>query len=194
MIAYLRGDFTEITPTNLTVECGGVGYFVHISLHTYEQIRGIKSGQILIHQVIREDAHWLYGFNSDSERELFRLLISVSGVGSATARMVLSSVNPIELERAILSGDVFTLKKVKGIGAKTAERILLDLRDKVGRGSSSALWEVGTKADVWSEAGMALQALGFTRSIIDKALSRMKAETNPDVSVEQIVRDALKYL
>jgi holliday junction DNA helicase RuvA len=195
MITYLRGNFTEITPAHLVVECGGVGYLVHISLHSYSLLRDKSSGIVLVHPIYREDAQQLFGFMEESERTLFRLLIGVSGVGATTARMVLSTVSPEELERAILSGDLFTLKKVKGIGTKSAERILIDLRDKVGKGSSTAFSDAGlTVSSAWKEAEMALIALGFARQAVEKALTKLKAQFGQEATVDQLVREGLKHL
>jgi len=195
MIAYLRGNFTEISPAHVVVECGGVGYLVHISLHSYSLLRDKSSGVVLVQPIYREDAQLLYGFVEEEERALFRLLIGVSGVGATTARMVLSTVSPDELERAILSGDLFTLKKVKGIGSKSAERILIDLRDKVGKGSSSAHQGLGGQGNsAWIEAEMALIALGFARPAVEKALTKLKTQIGQEATVDQLVREGLKHL
>ena len=139
MIDHLAGKIDKITPTYAVIECNGVGYITHISLHTYSQIKDSTNTKILTHLAIREDAHVLYGFADEHERELFRQLISVSGIGAATARVILSSLNPGEIERAIASGDVITLKRIKGIGAKSAERIIVDLRDKVGKSALAGM-------------------------------------------------------
>jgi Holliday junction DNA helicase RuvA len=197
MIEYLKGNFTAIAPTHVVVECNGVGYLAHISLHTYTQIRDTAQGLVLTHQVIREDAHQLFGFSEERERHLFRLLLGVSGIGATTARMILSAMPPDDLEKVILSGDVVTLKRVKGIGAKSAERILIDLRDKVGRGESGggmhSLLPAAGSASI-QEAGLALQALGFARPAIDKALQKIRTSMPADTTVDKIVREALKYL
>ena len=133
MIDYIRGSVTELTPTFLVIETGGIGYLVNISLSSFSKLEGRKEFRILIHEVIREDAHQLFGFADNEEREIFRHLISVSGVGANTARMMLSSLSPAEIEKAIMSSDVNVLKGVKGIGLKTAQRIIIDLKDKMGK-------------------------------------------------------------
>jgi len=133
MIDYISGSITRVTPTFLTIENNGVGYFVNISVTTFSKLDGKKDFKILIHEVIREDTHQLYGFADNEERDIFRLLISVTGVGANTARMMLSSLSPGEIEKAIAASDVNTLKSVKGIGLKTAQRVIVDLKDKVGK-------------------------------------------------------------
>ena len=133
MIDYIKGPITRITPAFLIVETGGMGYFVNISLNTFSKLEKKSEFRILIHEVIREDAHQLFGFADEEEREIFRLLISVTGVGANTARMMLSSLQPQEIEKAIIGSDVNVLKSVKGIGLKTAQRIIVDLKDKVGK-------------------------------------------------------------
>ncbi len=199
MIEYLNGSFVEISPTHVVVDVQGVGYLCSISLQTYDNLQGKASGKVLVHQVIREDAHQLYGFSESGEREMFRLLIGVSGIGAATARMMLSALRTEDLQTAILQEDLSTLKRVKGIGTRSAERILVDLKDKVGKleGSSASgdnsLGSGGNTA-VRSEAALALQALGFTRAAIDKALQKSGKEVQPDQPVEDWIRIALKYL
>jgi len=133
MIDYIKGSITQVTPTFVTVETSGVGYFVNISLTTFSKLENKSEIKILIHEVIREDTHQLYGFADAPEREIFRHLISVTGVGANTARMMLSSLNPVEIELAIIGSDVNTLKSVKGIGLKTAQRIIVDLKEKLGK-------------------------------------------------------------
>src|SRR5664280_1902547 len=133
MIDYIKGDITRITPTFLTMETGGIGYLINISLSTFSKLEAKKEFKILIHEVIREDSHQLFGFAEEGERDIFRFLISVSGVGANTARMMLSSLSPGEIEKAILGSDVNLLKSVKGIGLKTAQRIIVDLKDKLGK-------------------------------------------------------------
>lgn len=193
MIDHLEGKLDQITPTNAVVDCNGVGYLVHISLHTFSRIKDSQRVKLLTHLVIREDAHLLFGFGDEHERNVFRQLISVSGVGASTARMILSSLNAQEVERAIASGDVITLKRIKGIGAKSAERIIVDLKDKVGKGSEISLSELGVGA-MSQEAMLALQALGFAKPAIEKALQKVKQEHSDDLRVEEIIKIALKYL
>lgn len=192
MIDHLKGKLDRVTPTHAVVDCQGVGYLVHISLNTYAKIKDQPQVHVFTHQVIREDAHLLYGFADEHEREVFRLLISVSGVGSATARMILSALSAPDTEKAILSGDIATLKRVKGIGAKSAERIIIDLKDKIGKGATPA-FQIPTHSKTF-EAVMALQALGFNRAAIDKAILKVK-ESSPDgMPVEDLIKQALKHL
>lgn len=198
MIEYLNGTFVEISPTHVVVDVQGVGYLCSISLQTYDSLQSKASGKILVHQVIREDAHQLYGFSESSEREMFRLLIGVSGIGAATARMMLSALRTEDLQTAILQEDLGTLKRVKGIGTRSAERILVDLKDKVGKLDSTSGGAVsqsaGGNAAVRSEAALALQSLGFTRAAIDKALQKAGKEVQLNQPVEDWIRIALKYL
>lgn len=193
MIDHLAGKVDSITPTYVVVDCNGVGYLVHVSLNTYTKIKDSSSVKILTHLAIREDAHVLYGFADEHERELFRLLISVSGVGAATARMILSSLNPVEIERAIASADLITLKKIKGIGAKSAERIIVDLKDKVGKSGFTTV-ELSGISGGNQEALMALVALGFTKPAVEKVLLKVRQEHGSDLKVEEIIKVALKYL
>jgi Holliday junction DNA helicase RuvA len=193
MIDHLAGKIDSITPTYAVIDCNGVGYITHISLHTYTQIKDKPSVKILTHLAIREDAHVLYGFADEHERELFRLLISVSGIGSATARMILSSLNPVEIERAIASADLITLKKIKGIGLKSAERIIVDLKDKVGKSGFTAV-ELSGISGGNQEALLALVALGFNKPAAEKVLLKVRQELGSDLKVEEIIKQALKYL
>jgi holliday junction DNA helicase RuvA len=192
MIDHLEGRLSSITPTYAVVDCGGVGYLVHISLYTFSKIKDLERVRILTHLVIREDAHVLYGFGDEHEREIFRHLISVSGVGAATARVILSSMPPKDIELAIIAEDVISLKKVKGIGAKTAERIIVDLKGRLGKGldlSTPGLKPAGGKF----EAAMALVALGFNRAAAEKALEKAAAQGS-EMKVEDWIKVALKHL
>lgn len=193
MIDHLAGKVDRITPTYAVIDCNGVGYITHISLHTYTQIKDKSTVKILTHLAIREDAHVLYGFAEEHERELFKQLISVSGIGSATARMILSSLNPVEIEKAIATGDLFTLKKIKGIGAKSAERIIVDLKDKVGKSGFTGVESAHTLGGN-SESMLALLALGFTKPAVEKVLLKVRQEGGTDLKVEEIIKLALKYL
>jgi Holliday junction DNA helicase RuvA len=193
MIDHLAGKIDSITPTYAVIDCNGVGYITHISLHTYTQIKDKPTVKILTHLAIREDAHVLYGFADEHERELFRLLISVSGIGSATARMILSSLNPVEIEKAIASADLITLKKIKGIGLKSAERIIVDLKDKVGKSGFTAV-ELSGISGGNQEALLALVALGFNKPAAEKVLLKVRQELGSDLKVEEIIKQALKYL
>jgi Holliday junction DNA helicase RuvA len=193
MIEYIKGAITQITPTFLTIESGGIGYFINISINTFSNLEGKSDYRILIHEVIREDTHQLFGFADSAEREIFRLLISVSGVGANTARMMLSSLNPEEIEKAILGSDVNILKSVKGIGLKTAQRIIVDLKDKLGKQSGSG--EIFTLPDNTNreEALSALVMLGFAKGAVSKVLDKIVRDEK-NLTVEDMIKRALKNL
>ncbi len=193
MIEYIEGKVRGLTPTSLVIETGGIGYFVNISLYTYSQIDGKENIKILIHEVIREDAHQLYGFAASNEREIFRMLLSVSGVGANTARMMLSSVEPSGIEKAIFESDVNLLKGIKGIGAKTAQRIIIDLKDKIGRSSDDADLFALRDNTIRDEAFTALVMLGFPKNAVGKALDKLLKDEK-ELTVEQLIKGALKIL
>jgi Holliday junction DNA helicase RuvA len=193
MINYIKGTITEINPASVTVETGGIGYFISISVNTFSKLDGKTEVKILVHEVIREDAHQLFGFADKEERDIFRLLISVSGIGANTARMMLSSLNPPEIEKAIIESDVNILKSIKGIGLKTAQRVIVDLKDKVGK--QAATGEIFTFADNTKreEALSALVMLGFARSAVTKVLDKIIREEK-NLTVEDLIKRALKNL
>ena len=193
MYEYIEGDFVEKSPAHLIVQAGHMAYHIHISVNTYSQVSNQKSGKIYLHFVVREDAQILYGFAGREEREIFRMLISVSGVGANTARLILSSLTPEEITQAILAGNVSVLQGIKGIGAKSAQRIIVDLKDKVGKGAG--IDELFFSQDNTSreEALSALVALGFPKKTIDKAVTRILSE-QPELSVEELVKAALKFM
>ena len=198
MIEYIRGELAEITPALAVIDCNGVGYGIHISLNTYSAIQGKKSVKLYIHEAIREDAHALFGFSTKQERELFLLLISVSGIGGNTARMILSALSPSELCNVISSGNEKLLKSVKGIGLKTAQRIIVDLKDKIAStgvetvsGSMATLTPANT--EVYDEAIAALTMLGFAQTPSQKVVTAILKE-EPDLSVEKVIKLALKRL
>jgi Holliday junction DNA helicase RuvA len=193
MIDYIKGAITQITPTFLTLECGGIGYFVNISISTFSKLDGKNEYKVLVHEVIREDSHLLFGFADNEERDIFRLLISVSGVGANTARMMLSSLNSAEIEKAIIGSDVNVLKSVKGIGLKTAQRIIIDLKDKLGKQAGSG--EIFAFADNTKreEALSALVMLGFAKSAVSKILDKIVKEEK-NLTVEDMIKRALKNL
>jgi Holliday junction DNA helicase RuvA len=193
MIAQIKGKLIDKTPTYVVIDCGGVGYEIKISLNTFSQIGEGELCLLYTHFVVREDAQLLYGFKETSERELFRLLISVSGVGSSTAMMILSSLSPSETKQAILNNDVNTLKSVKGIGAKSAERIIIDLRDKIGKVDSGATISLQSNNTVKDEALSALVMLGFGKNPADKALDKI-IKSGDDFTVEELIKRALKSL
>ncbi|WP_421920856.1 Holliday junction branch migration protein RuvA [Marinifilum sp.] len=193
MFEYIKGELTDLTPTSAIIENNGIGYFIHISLNTYTHLSGHKSVQLLLHQVVREDAHILYGFIDHGEREIFRHLISVSGVGVNTARVMLSSLNPVEIQTAILSNNVKTLQGVKGIGAKSAQRIIIELKDKLGK--ESEILEISLPQDNTNkeEALSALVMLGFAKNAAYKVVDKIY-NAHPSSSVEEIIKLALKQL
>lgn len=193
MIDYITGRVTELNPAYAVVECNGIGYSINISLNTYAVLERADSCKILIHESIREDAHILYGFADADERDLFRHLISVSGVGAGTARMVLSSMKPADLRQAITEGDVNIIKAVKGIGLKTAQRIIVDLKDKIGKHTGSGEIIAFSDNTAREEALSALVMLGFARNGAGKAVDNLLKEEK-SLPVEEIVRRALKLL
>ncbi|MDG1253447.1 MAG: Holliday junction branch migration protein RuvA [Schleiferiaceae bacterium] len=191
MFHHFVGRLIEKSPAHAIVECGGVGYYFHISLTTYGQLPEGPDVRLLAHAVYREDAQLLFGFASASERDVFLLLLSVSGVGANTARMILSALQPAEAVQAIASGNSGLLQKIKGIGAKTAQRIVIDLRDKVGKvDASMPLDEVGSAR---GESIQALTVLGFGRPAVEKVVATILAK-EPASSVESVVRQALAQL
>ncbi len=199
MISYLKGLLTELTPTSVIVECAGVGYLVHISLTTYSALQGKAEARVLTTPIIREDAHLLYGFASEDERQLFGLLTSVSGIGPNTARVILSQYNPTELNTILALGQVEPLKAVKGIGLKTAQRIVLELKGKLQLGevapAHSALLAqpMATMSQTQDEAIGALKMLGYPEAAASKVV-RQILSADPTSPVEQIIKQALKLL
>lgn len=193
MIEYIKGSVTELTPTYAVIETGGIGYMICISLSTFTSLEGRESTKLYIHESIREDAHQLFGFHTDRERQLFRLLIGVSGVGANTARMILSSVPATELETVIATGDHLRLKNVKGIGAKTAQRIIVDLRDKIKPTSDTLINQPESTSEVFDEALMALVMLGFARPQSQKVLKKI-FDSDPLIKVESAIKKALSML
>lgn len=195
MIEYIIGNITALSPTSVVLETrGGVAYALNISLPSYTQLEGKSEAKLLVHESIREDAWNLYGFLSAQERTLFRALISVSGVGAATAMMILSSMSVTELETAIASGDDSRLKKVKGIGSKTAQRIIVDLKDKIQVSADAELPVMTAKAhEAYDEALAALVMLGFQKAASQKALKRL-FDADPEIKVETAIKKALTMI
>ena len=193
MIEYIKGELTELTPTEAILETAGVGYCLNITLPAYTTLQGIKQAKLLVHEVIREDAHVLFGFIDERERSLFRDLISVSGVGANTARMILSSLPAAELEQVIAGGDERRLKAVKGVGAKTAQRIIVDLKDKIKPTGDTLIKQPTVESDVYDEALAALVMLGFTRAQSQKALNKL-FQAEPDLRVETAIKRALSMM
>jgi Holliday junction DNA helicase RuvA len=193
MIAHLQGKLVEKTPTQVVIDCGGVGYHVNISLHTYSLLPSTDFIKLYTHLQIKEDAHTLFGFMEKSEREIFKLLLSVSGIGASIARTMLSSLDPKQITNAIASGDVVTIQSIKGIGSKTAQRVILDLKDKVLKLydlDEVSMSQNNTNRD---EALSALEVLGFVRKASERIVEKIIKE-NPEGSVEFIIKQALKNL
>jgi len=194
MIAFLRGDFVLKSPALVHVDVGGVGYELQISLHTYSSIQNLDKGLLLTYLHIREDAHVLYGFFDRVEKELFIQLISVSGVGATTARMMLSSMRPEEITRAILQGNARQLEAIKGIGKKSAERIILELRDKLGKSKAETNFSTLIDNSLEQDALNALIALGIARPAAENAIRKALQEGAEGLKVEDIIKKALKIL
>ena len=194
MYEYLKGKFAGISATQLIVDCNGVGYDVNISLYTFSKLKDLTEGKVYIHLSVKEDAHVLYGFADDDERKMFRQLITVSGIGTNTARVILSSMNPAELQQTILNGNAPVLQKIKGIGNKTAQRIIIDLRDKVGKETISDVTFISTPGNtIKNEALSALLVLGFARPNAEKALDGI-LKRGGEPKVEQLIKEALAVL
>lgn len=193
MIDYISGTLAESTPTTAVVDVNGIGYEISITLIDYSAIQAERQVKLFIHEAIREDAHLLYGFTTKRGREMFRLLIGVSGVGPNTARVILSAVTPDDLAATIASGNDSVLKAVKGIGAKTAQRIIVDLKDKIKGDAATLLTQSLPGSETFEEALAALSVLGFTRLQSEKALRKI-LKSEPTVSVEEAIRKALKIL
>ena len=193
MIGHIHGKLVEKTPTHLIIDCGGVGYHINISLHTYSLLPNTDFIKVYTYLQIKEDAHTLFGFIEKSEREIFKLLLSVSGIGASIARTMLSSLDPKQVTNAIASGDVVTIQSVKGIGSKTAQRVILDLKEKVLKLydlDEVSMSQSNTNRD---EALSALEVLGFVRKYSEKIVEKIVKE-DPEASVESIIKKALKNL
>jgi len=193
MITHIQGKLVEKNPTDVIIDCNGVGYLLNISLHTYSQIPNQENLKLYTHLQVKEDSHTLFGFSSNAEREIFRLLISVSGVGASIARTMLSSLTPKQVREGIAVGDVALIQSIKGIGAKTAQRVILDLKDKILK-----VYDIDELSTIKSntnkdEALSALEVLGFNKKqserLVDKIISNQ-----PDSSLEFIIKEALKNL
>lgn len=193
MIDYLTGELTELTPTAAIVECGGVGYEVNITLTDYADLQGHSRTKLYIHESIREDAHILYGFTTKSGRRMFQMLIGVSGVGAATARLILSAFPVSQLEAAIASGEEGLLKSVKGVGARTAQRIIVDLKDKINSVPGALISSIPQGNQAVEDAEAALVMLGFQTQQTRKVLKKLFAE-QPGLSTEEAIKLALKMM
>ena len=194
MYEYLNGKLTSISPTNAVVDCNGVGYSLHISLNTFSHLKEKQTAKVFTHLIVREDAQELFGFADEDERVMFRQLIGVSGVGASTARMILSSLNPVELKHTIGSANVMALQKVKGIGSKTAQRIIIDLKDKMHKVELVEKSSFTSHNTTRSEALSALLTLGFARNTAEKALEQATRNQNTPMSVEEWIKSALALL
>ncbi len=193
MITHLSGKLIEKNPTYVVVECGGVGYFLNISLHTFSKVGDDENIRLFTHLQVKEDSHTLFGFVEKTEREIFRLLLSVSGIGASTARTMLSSLNPDQVKNAIASGDVATIQGIKGIGAKTAQRVILDLKDKILKVYDMGEVSLQSNNTTKEEALSALEVLGFARRQSEKIVDRVLSQ-DTSMSVEALIKQALKNL
>ena len=196
MIDYIKGKITELTPANVVIETTGIGYFINISLTTYTALANQTEAQLFVYEAIREDAFVLFGFMSREERQLFLLLISVSGIGANTARVIMSSYSALEIQEMIATSNVSALNAIKGIGTKTAQRIIVDLKDKilkvsVGTGTQGTF--VSATSTIREETMAALVMLGYTASASQKAIDTI-LKNDPTLSVEQVIKNALKML
>ncbi|MGY8987176.1 MAG: Holliday junction branch migration protein RuvA [Flavobacteriales bacterium] len=190
MISHINGKLVEKTPTYVVIDCNGVGYKLNISLQTYTAIT-TENCKLLTHLAVKEDSHTLFGFFTEDERQLFRQLISVSGVGPSTARMILSTYTADEITHYIISADVSSIQNVKGIGGKTAQRIIIDLKDKVGKGKETSDLLFTQDNTIKDEALSALLALGFTKKMAEKKIEHVLKNNPQELSVEDLVRKSL---
>lgn len=193
MITHIQGKLVEKTPTEVVIDCGGVGYHVNISLHTYSLLPATDQIKLFTYLQVKEDAHTLFGFVEKSEREIFKMLLSVSGIGAAIARTMLSSLDPKQVIQAIAVGDVNTIQSVKGIGGKTAQRAILDLKDKVLKLYDLDEVSISHNNTNKDEALSALEVLGFNKKLAEKVVDKIAAN-QPDATVESIIKQALKNL
>ena len=193
MITQIIGRLVEKTPTQVVIDCNGVGYAVNISLHTFSQINDGENIKLYTHLQVREDSHTLFGFNTTIERSVFLLLISVSGIGSSTARMMLSSLEPLQIQRAIISEDLNTIKSIKGIGLKTAQRVLIELKDKMLNLQVEGEIQNFGNNTIKDEALSALEVLGYTRKQSERILDSI-IQSAPESSVEELIKEALNKL
>ncbi|RAR48157.1 Holliday junction branch migration protein RuvA [Flavobacterium lacus] len=193
MIAHIQGRLVEKTPTDVVIDCNGVGYQLHISLHTFSLIPDSDTIKLFTYLQIKEDAHTLFGFVEKSEREIFKLLLSVSGIGASIARTMLSSMEPKQILQALANGDVHTIQSIKGIGAKTAQRAILDLKEKVLKVYDLDEVSMSLNNTNKDEALSALEVLGFNKKLAERVVEKIVKE-NPDATIETIIKQALKNL
>lgn len=194
MNAYLQGNFTYKNPAQVCIDVNGVGYEVNISLNTYSHIQNLEKGKLFTHLQVKEDGHTLFGFFEKAEKEMFLMLIGVSGIGAATGRMMLSSLRPEEVSRAIVQGNVKLLESIKGIGKKTAERLVLELRDKVGKQPDHKNLSVQAGNILEQDALNALISLGISRQQADQAIQKIILTENPSLPLEDLIKKALKAI
>tara|TARA_A100001011_G_scaffold399937_1_gene511174 strand:+ start:5745 stop:6353 length:609 start_codon:yes stop_codon:yes gene_type:complete len=193
MITQINGRLVEKTPTQLVLDCNGLGYAIHISLHTFSQIGAEENIKLYTHLQVREDSHTLFGFHTTIERSIFLLLISVSGIGASTARTMLSSLEPKQIQQAIVSEDLNTIKSVKGIGLKTAQRVLIELKDKMMNLFDGEEIQIFGNNTIKDEALSALEVLGYSRKQSERILDQI-IQTAPDSSIEELIKEALNKL
>jgi Holliday junction DNA helicase RuvA len=194
MYDFIEGKIEKSTPAYVVINCGGIGFHINVSVYTFEKLKNLTNCRLQVHQVISEDSHTLFGFYTEKEREVFRNLISVSGVGANTARILLSSLNEDALINAIIRKDAALLQSVKGIGPKAAQRLILELHDKLGKIGGTGTISPGLITSSFEEALQAMQALGYARLTAEKALLRVSKELGENASTESLVKDAFKYL
>ncbi len=193
MITHIKGRLVEKSPTELVIDCNGIGYLVNISLNTFSLLSDSEAISLYTHLQVKEDSHTLFGFFDKSERNLFRKLISVSGIGASTARTMLSSLNPQEIQRAILTENVSTIQSVKGIGLKTAQRVIIELKDKVNLADSTGEISISGLNQNREEALSALEVLGYSRKQTSKVIDEL-INNDPEISVEKIIKNSLNKL
>lgn len=192
MYEYITGKIVYRSATNAVIECNGIGYNLNISLNTYSKLREGEIQTVFTHLSVKEDSHTLYGFADEDERRMFRQLITVNGVGASTARMILSSLNPSELQDAIVQGNAPVLQSIKGIGSKSAQRIIIDLKDKILKGEGAPVMVVaGSQSSAKQEALSALMTLGFARNAAEKSLDSVIKSKGTSLSVEELIKSAL---
>ncbi|NUM32302.1 MAG: Holliday junction branch migration protein RuvA [Bacteroidetes bacterium] len=194
MFDFIEGKIVKLTPAYAVINCNGIGFYINISVYTYEKLKINEPAKLNVHQVISEDSHILFGFYSEKEREVFRQLISVSGVGANTARVLLSSLSEDTIINAIIRKDAPLLQSVKGIGPKAAQRIILELHDKIAKTANVGDTLTSESGNAFDEALQALMALGFVRTNAEKALLNAGKELGNNVSTERLIKDAFKYL
>ncbi len=193
MITHIQGKLVEKNPSYTIIDCHGVGYFINITINTYEKISNQENIKLFTHLIVREDSHTLYGFYEVTEREMFKLLVNVNGVGPSTARMILSTLTPREFQEAVVTNQVDTIKSVKGIGPKSAQRIIIELKDKLNKDLDINNLSIPTENKIKEEALNALEVLGFTKKQVEKVIDGFLKE-NPAISVEELIKQTLKKI